>query len=1520
MKNKVIAAMGIGIAAVVAPVALNGVEAKADVDPYLEELQKVKQENAETVAENEETVEENQDIQDDNADISSTDNAESFEETDKHNDDVIADQPAEVVDDTKKDDLDKKAKEVEDVAASLDDINKDLEDLNQKLTEAEEKLQDADENDIPGYNKLVDEANDALDEYNDKLYKSIEASGELQEKADEYNSSLSDLEDSINDSLDKKAVDDAQKENQLDLSDDSNVTKENADILENNEDVFDDNSDDLNTSDKNIESWNKNLIYDPTTGEKYVDLMANAKKAIDDAKASMDAKKGDIDAKKAALDAARDALSKIVPGAGETKSDAYNKALGEYQALEEAYNALVEEYNGLQKSYDAATQNYSTTLSKYADAQNKYLMESGISDAKNYNLDSNTYNTVDELQANDGKKISDLNEYAVDSTKVLSKDAGTVSDVTDAIGGLNDSASALQDAATQLGTAETGLKAAMDALAAADPEKLFPDEYNQLVTNVEDAQKKYIAKVNAYNTAVSNYNGAAKDLVSKYNTYLSAKYDKEVVDVQNAVKSANEDIIGKGAANNAQATGQMATFEANDTVLGVNASALDVNAAGTQMAELKVLYDVPEFETVNSTDTKADLWNNLTGKADDVNAAKASLDDSKSAVDAAKNALLAADAAASNYGDLVAAYNSAVASYNDILATYNNKVAAYNSAADGFVDAYNTWCEAQSGKYNEEQKKVITPLQALETARGAADGASSINNVNPSTILNDNISAISDFETKVKKAYLDSTILSKDQIDAIYNDLFKANVDELLKLAGSSTSKTGVLGTWDELNKAASDLNDKAAIVSAADRALDEAASNNALTESEFKALKDAYNNAAKEYNDAVEKYQTAKTNYDDAVAKYNLAKERVGSIDLTLFTNASNVEEDFRSISLNENVLGTNFKKLGIDGQNANAAKLIEVLTDKDSVTKPYDSNSLYELEDAVRILIDGMNNQVEVEDNKFISVTELQSRIKAAATALNDEDGATDADVAAYNKLIKTYTDFIAEYNKANSTFAAALDNYIGKTVSQYTDAEKKDNQKLTEYWNDHSTSDHVDVKICEAVSLNEDKTAVNQDSQYTILGVYASEDLVNTNQYGITYVGKNNLGKTVSGQSNLHNSGMEFTFFIDWWNQLRFDKVYLESATFWVKYQTNGGAVKVEKFSIDKNDRFKDNSWYSSDGDNAGNLQAENYGIDTVKIGEKTYYNISGYSVFEISKRICTDGSGTDLVLNMEVLQSIREKKELDKLSSLDGALKNVDNKSNKNGLELDGLSAALGASGVGLITNDVYNNPYGDPGEKKADPDDLAGLKNVTGAVTPVDISNLVKGKKVDPTALLALSDPTFKPDYKKVSVDPVSGEINLDSPDLLNKISADELKRADFKPIELKPFGFSFTRGSFVSPFHQLKSLPTRPVTPPGENPPEEPPTENPPTVVPPTVVPPTVTPPVITPPVDDVDVLGAARGSSVLGARRSMAPAVLGKRRRPTTGDSMAMVEWALALSASVGGAAAATAGLKKSKKEEDEE
>nr|MCR4989448.1 hypothetical protein [Lachnospiraceae bacterium] len=62
-------------------------------------------------------------------------------------------------------------------------------------------------------------------------------------------------------------------------------------------------------------------------------------------------------------------------------------------------------------------------------------------------------------------------------------------------------------------------------------------------------------------------------------------------------------------------------------------------------------------------------------------------------------------------------------------------------------------------------------------------------------------------------------------------------------------------------------------------------------------------------------------------------------------------------------------------------------------------------------------------------------------------------------------------------------------------------------------------------------------------------------------------------------------------------------------------------------------------------------------------------------------------------------------------------------------------------------------------------------------------------------------------------------------------------------------------------------------------------------------------------------VLGARRSNrDVLGARRGMDKAVLGKRRRPSTGDSLAIFAWLAGLAASIGAAGAGIVGLKKTK------
>lgn len=82
---------------------------------------------------------------------------------------------------------------------------------------------------------------------------------------------------------------------------------------------------------------------------------------------------------------------------------------------------------------------------------------------------------------------------------------------------------------------------------------------------------------------------------------------------------------------------------------------------------------------------------------------------------------------------------------------------------------------------------------------------------------------------------------------------------------------------------------------------------------------------------------------------------------------------------------------------------------------------------------------------------------------------------------------------------------------------------------------------------------------------------------------------------------------------------------------------------------------------------------------------------------------------------------------------------------------------------------------------------------------------------------------------------------------------------------------------------------------------------------------PTPTPPGNEPtPTPPGEVLGAKRtpeGGAVLGARRGSDFAVLGKRRRPATGDSFALVLWAISLATAVGGAITSTIMLGQNKK-----
>lgn len=105
--------------------------------------------------------------------------------------------------------------------------------------------------------------------------------------------------------------------------------------------------------------------------------------------------------------------------------------------------------------------------------------------------------------------------------------------------------------------------------------------------------------------------------------------------------------------------------------------------------------------------------------------------------------------------------------------------------------------------------------------------------------------------------------------------------------------------------------------------------------------------------------------------------------------------------------------------------------------------------------------------------------------------------------------------------------------------------------------------------------------------------------------------------------------------------------------------------------------------------------------------------------------------------------------------------------------------------------------------------------------------------------------------------------------------------------------------------------PTPTPTPPGPptTPPSDPPTGPPST--PPTITP----PPTPTPPPPPMGYRRTPESGTVLGARRGMDQAVLGKRRRPQTGDSLALYIWIASLISSLLGAGACTTGLIRTRK-----
>ena len=289
-------------------------------------------------------------------------------------------------------------------------------------------------------------------------------------------------------------------------------------------------------------------------------------------------------------------------------------------------------------------------------------------------------------------------------------------------------------------------------------------------------------------------------------------------------------------------------------------------------------------------------------------------------------------------------------------------------------------------------------------------------------------------------------------------------------------------------------------------------------------------------------------------------------------------------------------------------------------------------------------------------------------------------------YNKLVDSYGTFIGEYNHLIRQYNKRKDELLAQTTGT-TDWGNLDSSMAFGQFYNTDKLDHLDVKFSAANAMEKDSngnliSAANKGN-YTVSGVYTSKEAfeADPNKYGLTYRKNSSAPDQVL---SLDKGTYEFTVING--TNLHLDKDQTTVSFYIVleneKREKNGFTVTLDSSIVyPEGTYYCGNKAYSLKGFKDKNGRE----IPSIIKDGKTYYDISGLSVFAVSAMTCdrffwdkaeaeyynhehniktgterdrlnSDGTlkkpnGLDLVLNLDTLISIVQREKLTSLKYIE-----------------------------------------------------------------------------------------------------------------------------------------------------------------------------------------------------------------------------------------------------------------------------
>ena len=676
-----------------------------------------------------------------------------------------------------------------------------------------------------------------------------------------------------------------------------------------------------------------------------------------------------------------------------------------------------------------------------------------------------------------------------------------------------------------------------------------------------------------------------------------AQSSEEIVAGNEDIADANADVVTDNASKDeAQETGAETPAESD----GETGSSED----GTPEEKDAEDTDASKDEETEA-DSKADAEEKDADASEGDSAEKDEASDTKETTPADKkqqgDAVIAAGDKVKDLGQSgssVTDYSDAVKDQNDAAKDYNDTVTKENESKTDDEEL-----TAAKDALDAAQKEV-------EKAQEAVDAATSIEERNA---LIEKLNEAVQKQNEAAKAYSDRVNALQD---AKKDEVTDSNKDQLGKNDGTlkdnqaaqDTNEAAGVDADPDVAKAKEELAQKEELLNSAKSTL-EALEN--ATQEEYDAAVRAYNDALNAYNAAADKYNDKVNAYKEKLANEAASKnDKYGKLDKDNADKNKELEKDSAdnptvdSAADNENTLG------GLQDE-------LDKITSED--------NELAEIKE-------GLTKQKEALLEQIDKIKGIRDELEKRKDAADGGNGTLDS--------IKAYNDTVDDYNKEIEKYTSLIGTY-NEFVLRYNNWQDKQNQSASgkaewgnittdsiafnQFYNQGTLLSHLDVKFDAAEDLKQDETGKWGPSGGTangynkVVGIYKSEEVYKKHHswYGLNY--KQDEDSASAGLS-LSKNDYEFTVRND--SSLKLDKD-TSTISFYIVMKNDAGETTGFNVSLDATKVYPEGTYYG--GNKAYSLA--NYkddehpeGLPTITKDGKTYYDISGLSIYAVSAMTC------------------------------------------------------------------------------------------------------------------------------------------------------------------------------------------------------------------------------------------------------------------------------------------------------------